>query len=45
LDTGLTPAELEQRLAQEFDVEREQLAHEVDELLKQLASEQLIRTE
>ena len=43
LDTGLTPAELEQRLAQEFDVEPEQLAHEVDELLRQLASEQLIR--
>jgi Coenzyme PQQ synthesis protein D (PqqD) len=45
LDTGLTPAELEQRLALEFDVGPEQLAHEVDELLRQLASEQLIRTE
>jgi Coenzyme PQQ synthesis protein D (PqqD) len=45
LDTGLTPAELEQRLALEFDVEPEQLAHEIDELLRHLASEQLIRTE
>jgi hypothetical protein len=45
LGTGLTPAELEQRMALEFDVEREQLAHEIDELLRQFASEQLIRTD
>jgi hypothetical protein len=45
LGTGLTPAELEQRLALEFDVERDHVAHEIEELLSQLASEQLIRIE
>jgi hypothetical protein len=45
LGPGLTQAELEQRLALEFDVEPEQLAHEIEELLRQLASEQLIHAE
>ena len=45
LGTGLTPVELEEQMALEFDVEREQVAHEIDELLRHLASEQLIRTE
>ena len=35
LAAGATQAELEQRLALEFDVEREQLAREIDELLRQ----------
>ncbi len=45
LGTGSTPAELEERLALEFDVEPAQLAHEINALLRQLASEQLIRAE
>ena len=45
LADGSTAAELEQRLALEFDVETEQLAREVAELLGQLTSERLIRTE
>jgi hypothetical protein len=45
LGTGSTRAEVEARLAQEFDVEREELAREVDALLRRLTSEQLIRTE
>ena len=45
LEAGSTRAELEQRLAQEFDVGSEQLAREVDELLGHLASERLIRSE
>jgi hypothetical protein len=45
LAAGATQAELEQQLALEFDVEREQLAREVDELLRGLTSERLILTE
>ena len=45
LEAGSTQAELEQRLAQEFDVEREQSAREIEELLRHLTSERLIRTE
>jgi hypothetical protein len=37
-------AELEPRLALEFDVERQQPAREIDELLRRLTSEQLTRT-
>ena len=40
-----TPAELEERLALEFDVDRAELAREIDELLGQLMSEQLVRPE
>jgi hypothetical protein len=42
---GSTQAELEERLALEFDVERDELTREIDELLRQFTSEQLIRTE
>jgi len=45
LAAGSTQAELEQRLALEFDVDPEQLAREIDELLGQFMSERLIRTE
>ena len=45
LATGSTQAELEERLALEFDVERDELAREIDELLGQFTSERLIRTE
>ena len=45
LAPGLTQAELEERLALEFDVERDELAREIDELLGQFTSERLIRTE
>jgi hypothetical protein len=45
LEAGSTRAELEQRLAQEFDVDPEQLAREVDEVLGHLTSERLIRSE
>jgi len=40
-----TQAELEERMAQEFDVDRDELAREIDELLRQFTSEQLIRTQ
>lgn len=45
LVTGSTQDELEERLALEFDVERVELAREIDELLRQFTSERLIRTE
>jgi hypothetical protein len=45
LAAGSTQAELEERLALEFDVERDELAREIDELLRQFTSERLIRTE
>ena len=45
LAAGATHVELEQRLALEFDVDPEQLAREIDELLRQFTSERLIRTE
>jgi hypothetical protein len=45
LAAGSTQAELEERLAQEFDVDRDELAREIDELLGQFTSERLIRTE
>lgn len=45
LAEGSTRAELEERMALEFDVEQEELAREIDELLGQFASERLIRTE
>jgi hypothetical protein len=45
LAAGSTRAELEQRMALEFDVEPQQLAREIDEMLRRLASERLIRTE
>jgi hypothetical protein len=45
LAAGSTQAELEQRMALEFDVEPQQLAREIDEMLRRLASERLIRTE
>jgi len=45
LEAGATQAELEQRLALEFDVEPDELAREIDELLGHLMSERLIRTE
>ena len=38
-------AELEERLALELDVDREELAREIDELLGQLMSERLVRAE
>lgn len=44
LAAGPTHAELEQHLALEFDVEPQQLAREVDEILGQLAAERLIRS-
>ena len=45
LAAGSTQAELEERLAQEFDVDRDELAREIDELLGQFTSERLIRAE
>jgi phosphatidylserine decarboxylase len=45
LAAGSTRAELEQCMALEFDVEPQQLAREIDEMLRRLASERLIRTE
>ena len=45
LGAGATPAELSERLAEDFDIEREQLESEVDQVLKQLAAERLIRSE
>ena len=45
LGAGSTPAELEQQLTLEFDVDPEQLAREIDELLTRFTSERLIRTE
>jgi hypothetical protein len=44
LAAGSTQAELEERLAPEFDVERDELAREIDELLRQFTSERLIRS-
>ena len=40
-----TQAELEEHLGQEFEVEPEELAREIDKLLAQLTAERLIRTE
>jgi hypothetical protein len=45
LGAASTQAELEERLALEFDVDPEELADEIDELLRQLTSERLIHTE
>jgi hypothetical protein len=45
LATGPTRAELERQLRAEFDVEPDQLSHEIDDLLRQLTSEHLISTE
>jgi hypothetical protein len=45
LGAGSTPAELEELLALEFDVDPDELAREVDELLRHLASERLILTQ
>lgn len=45
LAAGSSKAELEQQLALEFDVDHEQLSREIDELLRQFASERLIQTE
>ena len=45
LGAGSTQAELEERLALEFDVERDELAREIEELLSQFTSERLTRTE
>ena len=45
LAVGRTQAELEELLALEFDVEQEELAREIDELLRQFTSERLIRAE
>jgi hypothetical protein len=45
LAAGPTRAELEQQLGREFDVEPEELAREIDELLTRLTAERLIRTE
>ena len=42
---GSSKAELEQQLALEFDVDPEHLSREIDELLRQFASERLIQTE
>lgn len=42
---GPTRAELEQLLALEFDVQPDQLALEVEEMLGQLADERLIRSD
>ena len=41
LANGATRAELEQRLSQEFDVEPDELAREIDDLLGQLRSARL----
>ena len=45
LAAGSTKAELEERLALEFDVDQDELVREIDELLRQFTSERLIRTE
>ena len=45
LAAGSTRGELEERLAVEFDIERDALAREIDDLLGQLTSEGLIRAE
>jgi hypothetical protein len=45
LAAGSTQAELEERLALEFDVEREELAREIDEMLRRFMSERLIHAE
>jgi len=45
LSAGPTQAELEDRLALEFDVECAELVREIDQLLRQFTSEQLIRAE
>jgi hypothetical protein len=45
LGSGSTRDELEKLLALEFDVERDELAHEIDDLLSQFASEGLTRAE
>ncbi len=43
VEQGLTRIEIEEQLAREFDVDRDQLAAEVDELLRTLAAEDLIQ--
>ncbi len=45
LAEGSTRDELEERLALEFDVERDALVREIDELLGRLTSERLICAE
>ena len=45
LAAGATRDELEERMALEFDVERDELAREIDDLLSQFASEGLTRAE
>jgi hypothetical protein len=45
LAAGSTRVELEERLAEEYDVDRDELAREIDELLGRFTSERLIRTE
>jgi len=45
LGSGSTRDELEERLALEFDVERNELAREIDDLLSQFASERLTRAD
>jgi len=45
LGGGATSAELSERMAAEFDIEQEQLSSEIDEVLRQLAMERLIRSE
>ena len=45
LAAGSTRAGLEEQLALEFDVQRDELAREIDELLEQFTSERLIHTE
>ena len=45
LGPGATPAELSERMAEDFDIEKERLESEVDQVLKQLAAERLIRSE
>ena len=45
LGAGATRDELEERMALEFDVERDELAREIDDLLSQFASERLTRAE
>ena len=45
LGSGSTRDELEERLAVEFDVERDELARGIDDLLSRFASERLTRSE
>jgi len=45
LAAGSTRAGLEEQLAREFDVERDELAREIDALLGQFAAERLIRAD